>query len=101
VPKTYRDAQVQQWQLEISPEGNAQVTSMRTILPKGPRWMFYDSPQQTNVAPAYLSLDGLDYRHVHAPLIALITQEKSGRNAGHFRTHSFEAQRRANSSPPR
>jgi hypothetical protein len=44
--------QVQQWQLEISPEGNAQVTSMRTILPKAPRWMFYDSPQQTNVVPA-------------------------------------------------
>jgi hypothetical protein len=43
--------QVQQWQLEISPEGNAQVTSMRAILPKAPRWMFYDSPQQTNVAP--------------------------------------------------
>jgi hypothetical protein len=43
--------QVQQWQLEISPEGNAQVTSMRTILPKAPRWMFYDSPHQTNVAP--------------------------------------------------
>ena len=43
--------QVQQWQLEISPEGNAQVTSMRTILPKAPRWMFYDSPQLTNVAP--------------------------------------------------
>ena len=43
--------QVQQWQLEISPEGNAQVTSMRTILPKEPRWMFYDSPRQTNVAP--------------------------------------------------
>ena len=43
--------QVQQWQLEISPEGNAQVMSMRTILPKAPRWMFYDSPQQTNVAP--------------------------------------------------
>src|SRR6202158_2614757 len=43
--------QVQQWQLEISPEGNVQVTSMRTILPKAPRWIFYDSPQQTNVAP--------------------------------------------------
>jgi hypothetical protein len=43
--------QVQQWQLEISPEGNVQVTSMRTILPKGPRWMFYDSPEPTNVAP--------------------------------------------------
>ena len=43
--------QVQQWQLEISPEGNARVTSMRTILPKAPRWIFYDSPQQANVAP--------------------------------------------------
>jgi hypothetical protein len=43
--------QVQQWQLEISPEGNTQITSMRTILPKAPRWMFYDSPQQANVAP--------------------------------------------------
>jgi hypothetical protein len=43
--------QLQQWQLEISPEGNAQVTSMRTILPKAPRWMFYDLPQQINVAP--------------------------------------------------
>ena len=43
--------QVQQWQLEISPEGNAQVRSMRTILPKAARWMFYDSPRQTNVAP--------------------------------------------------
>jgi len=45
--------QVQQWQLEISPEGNAQVTSMRTILPKAPRWMFYDSPRHTNVAPVF------------------------------------------------
>ena len=43
--------QVQQWQLEISPEGNTQVTSMRTILPKAPRWMFFDSPQRANVAP--------------------------------------------------
>ena len=43
--------QVQQWQLEISQEGDAQVVSMRTILPKAPRWMFYDSPQQTNAAP--------------------------------------------------
>jgi hypothetical protein len=43
--------QVQQWQLEISPAGNVQVTSMRTIFPKAPRWMFYDSPQQINVAP--------------------------------------------------
>jgi hypothetical protein len=43
--------QVQQWQLEISPEGNAEVMSMRTILPKASRWMFYDSPQQANAAP--------------------------------------------------
>ena len=43
--------QVQQWQLEISPAGNVQATSMRTIFPKAPRWMFYDSPQQINVAP--------------------------------------------------
>jgi hypothetical protein len=43
--------QVQQWQMEISPAGNVQVTSMRTIFPKAPRWMFYDSPQQSNVAP--------------------------------------------------
>ena len=39
--------QVQQWQLEISPAGNVQGTSMRTIWPKAPRWIFYDSPQQT------------------------------------------------------
>jgi hypothetical protein len=43
--------QVQQWQMEISPAGNAQVTSMRTIFPKAPRWIFYDSPKQTNAAP--------------------------------------------------
>ncbi len=43
--------QVQQWQMEISPAGNVQATSMRTIFPKAPRWMFYDSPQQANVAP--------------------------------------------------
>ncbi|HXP79063.1 MAG TPA: hypothetical protein VN976_04100 [Verrucomicrobiae bacterium] len=43
--------QVQQWQMEISPAGNVQATSMRTIFPKAPRWMFYDSPQQAKVAP--------------------------------------------------
>jgi hypothetical protein len=43
--------QVQQWQMEISPAGNVQVTSMRTIFPKAARWMFYDSPQQTSAAP--------------------------------------------------
>jgi hypothetical protein len=42
--------QVQQWQLEISPAGNVQGTSMRTIWPKAPRWIFYDSPHQPNVA---------------------------------------------------
>jgi len=43
--------QVQQWQVEISPAGSVQVASMRTIFPKAPRWMFYDSPQQANAAP--------------------------------------------------
>ena len=43
--------QVQQWQLVISPAGIVQATSMRTILPKAPRWIFYDSPQQASVAP--------------------------------------------------
>jgi len=43
--------QVQQWQTEISPSGNARVTSMRTIFPKAPRWIFYDSPQQAKAAP--------------------------------------------------
>ncbi len=43
--------QVQQWQMEISPAGNVQATSMQTIFPKSPRWMFYDSPQQAKVAP--------------------------------------------------
>ncbi len=40
--------QVQQWQLEISPGGNVQAASMRTIFPKAPRWIFYDSPDQPN-----------------------------------------------------
>jgi hypothetical protein len=43
--------QVQQWQLEISPEGNVQATSMRTVFPKSPRWIFYDSPDHPSVAP--------------------------------------------------
>jgi hypothetical protein len=43
--------QVQQWQLEISPEGNVQATSMRTVFPKSPRWIFYDSPEGANAAP--------------------------------------------------
>jgi hypothetical protein len=43
--------QVQQWQVDISPAGIVQAPSMRTILPKAPRWIFYDSPQQAKVAP--------------------------------------------------
>jgi hypothetical protein len=43
--------QVQQWQLEISPGGNVQTASMRTIFPKSPRWIFYDSPGPPNAAP--------------------------------------------------
>ncbi len=43
--------QVQQWQLEISRAGNVQAASMRTIFPKADRWIFYDSPDQSNVAP--------------------------------------------------
>ena len=43
--------QVQQWQLEISPKGNVQATSMRAVFPKSPRWIFYDSPDHANAAP--------------------------------------------------
>lgn len=43
--------QVQQWQLEISAAGNVQAASMRTIFPKAPRWIFYDSPDRSGVAP--------------------------------------------------
>ena len=43
--------QVQQWQLEVSQGGNVQTASMRTIFPKAPRWIFYDSPGQPNLAP--------------------------------------------------
>jgi hypothetical protein len=43
--------QVQQWQLDISPEGNVQVKLMQTIFPKSPRWIFYDSPEQAKAAP--------------------------------------------------
>ena len=43
--------QLQQWQLEISLEGNVRVTATRAIFPKAARWMFYDSPEQPNVAP--------------------------------------------------
>lgn len=37
--------QLQQWQMEISPEGNVRTVAMRTVFPKAPRWIFYDSPE--------------------------------------------------------
>jgi hypothetical protein len=43
--------QLQQWQVEISLEGNVRITAMRAILPTTARWIFYDSPEQPNVAP--------------------------------------------------
>lgn len=43
--------QLQQWQMEISPEGNVRTVAMRTVFPKAPRWIFYDSPGQPPAAP--------------------------------------------------
>jgi hypothetical protein len=43
--------QLQQWQMEISPEGNVRTVAMRTVFPKAPRWIFYDSPGQPPPAP--------------------------------------------------
>jgi hypothetical protein len=43
--------QLQEWQLEISPDGNVQVTAVRPIFPKALRWIFYDLPEQPNVVP--------------------------------------------------
>ncbi len=43
--------QLQQWQVEISPEGNVRTVAMRTVFPKAPRWIFYDSPGQPPAAP--------------------------------------------------
>lgn len=43
--------QLQEWQMEISPEGNVRTVAMRTVFPKAARWMFYDSPGQANLAP--------------------------------------------------
>jgi hypothetical protein len=43
--------QLQQWQVEVSPQGNVRTVAMRTVFPKAPRWMFYDSPGQAVVAP--------------------------------------------------
>jgi hypothetical protein len=42
---------LQQWELEISPEGNVQIRAMRAIFPRAARWIFYDSPKQPKVAP--------------------------------------------------
>src|SRR5215472_6844116 len=36
--------QLQQWELEISKDGNVRVAGMRSIFPKAPRWIFYDTP---------------------------------------------------------
>jgi hypothetical protein len=43
--------QLQQWQLEISPQGNVRVAAMRAVFPKTPRWIFYDSPSVPTGAP--------------------------------------------------
>jgi hypothetical protein len=43
--------QLQQWQMDISPEGNVRTVAMRTVFPKAPRWIFYDSPGQPPAAP--------------------------------------------------
>jgi hypothetical protein len=39
-----RHPQVQQWDLEISREGQVRVLAIQPIYPKPPRWLFYDSP---------------------------------------------------------
>jgi hypothetical protein len=43
--------QLQQWQMDISTEGNVRTVAMRTVFPKAPRWLFYDSPQQPPAPP--------------------------------------------------
>jgi hypothetical protein len=42
--------QLQQWQVEVSLEGNVWATTMRAIFPKAARWVFYNSPELPNVA---------------------------------------------------
>ena len=42
--------QLQQWQVEVSLEGNVWTTAMRAIFPKAPRWVFYNSPELSNAA---------------------------------------------------
>lgn len=39
-----RHPQVQEWNLEISPDGNVRVLAMQPVFPRQPRWLFYDSP---------------------------------------------------------
>ena len=43
--------QLQQWQVEVSLEGNVWTTAMQAIFPKAARWVFYDSPELPNVVP--------------------------------------------------
>lgn len=42
--------QLQQWQVEVSLEGNVWTTAMQPIFPKAARWVFYDSPERPNMA---------------------------------------------------
>jgi hypothetical protein len=39
-----RHPQLQEWDLEISRDGNVRVLAMHPIFPKQPGWLFYDSP---------------------------------------------------------
>jgi len=39
-----RHPQLQEWDLEISRDGNVRVLAMQPIFPKQPRWLFLDSP---------------------------------------------------------
>ena len=43
--------QLQQWELQISKDGNVRVDAMRPIFPKAPRWIFYDTPVTPVGAP--------------------------------------------------
>ncbi len=36
--------QLQQWDLEISPDGKVRILAVQSIFPKGARWLFLDSP---------------------------------------------------------
>ncbi len=39
-----RHPQLQEWDLEVSRDGEVRVLAMQPIFPKRPRWLFYDSP---------------------------------------------------------